>query len=91
MVMGAAPLAGEPGSHLAAFEAAGMTVVNILDAGGHFQLGLVQQAGQPPILAGGDLPIDQEAQAFFKGKRLQVRLGQLLLQRLGHAEEVKSA
>ena len=60
------PLTGGQAEHQRLIQPAWVAIVDILDTGALPQLRLVQAGLQPAVLPGGDLPIDQQAQAFFE-------------------------
>ncbi len=53
------------------------------------QPGQVEQSGAPPVIAAGHFSLHQQAQTLFKAQAAHGRLGQLLLQRIAHAAEVR--
>ena len=64
-----------------------MAIIDILDTGGLPELGLVQTGLEPSVLPGGDFPIDQQAQAFFKASLSALGHLGLLQERLIHAHQ----
>ena len=62
--------------------------VQILNGGGESQAGGFQAVVEAPVIEGGHLAIDQEAEALLEREICQVRAAQLFRESLGHGGEL---
>jgi hypothetical protein len=66
----------------------GSSVINVLDRGLKFKLGLLEETFEAMILLPNPLTIHEDAEAFIKGKIMERGLLQLFFKPLGHSEEL---
>ena len=84
------PIAGDQLLEQATIETPDGAQVDILDDGSLAQGRELEPGDQPLVLTRGDLALEQQRQALLEGKRLDVGLAALLVERLGHAGEAKA-
>ena len=70
-------------------EPARVSVINVLQAGGDFELGRVEAPGEGAVFLPGPLPFDQQAQPSFKIQLGDLGLAALFFQGLGHAVQAQ--
>lgn len=70
VLLEANPVAAGKVRHLPLIQSATGSVIDVLDAGFLFELGCLQQPGQPPILPMEGFPVDDEPDALFEGQAL---------------------
>src|SRR4051794_15146227 len=78
-------------AHDGAVETAWRAIVDVFDASWSLQARLAEPALQRPVLSPVPLPIDEQAEPFFKAELVDVGLLHLLLQGLGHAAHAHGA
>ena len=81
------PLTACQGAHEGPIDPPGVTVVDILHTGVEAQLGGLEQAREPAVVAVEDLLIEQQAEALLERQFFDGGLSQLLLEGRGHAGE----
>ena len=64
-----------------------MAIVDVFDTSRLAQLGFLQPRFEPPVIALGQLAVDQQAQTFFEAQLADVSHVHLLHERLVHAVE----
>lgn len=84
VVMALDPLGTTKLIDLCSFEAPRMAIVDILQCGRHFQLGMMKPGGQCPVIPPKALSFDEQGQTLFKVQLGDVGLSALFLQRLSH-------
>src|SRR3972149_3637454 len=89
ILMAADPVAGAQARQLRTVKTAASAEVQVLDGSAFLELRELQQASEPPVLAVGDLALDQKPEAIFEGEALGAGLGHLLGERGGHAVELQ--
>ena len=72
-----------------AIEAALHAKVDVFDTGGVAEPGDLEEPGEPPILAGELLPLEDEGEAILEGESGHIRDAGLFLEGLGHTGEAK--
>ena len=85
----AEPLAGGQLGDEAAIQTARRGVVEVLQAGAVLELGLAQAGLQAAILAQGQFPVHEQAEALLEAQGVDVGQVELLAQRGGHAGETQ--
>jgi hypothetical protein len=70
---------------LSAFESAGMAVIDVLEGGRDFELGLLEAGDQRPVGSPQPLPLHQQRQTLFEVQIEDVGIAALFLQGLDHA------
>src|SRR6516225_8193836 len=84
------PLAGSETGHHGLVQAAGMSIVDIFDAGRLPEFGLTQTRRQAPGVPFRQRAVDQEPEAFLKAERRDVRHLELLDQCMVHTGQFQS-
>jgi len=72
-----------------AVEAAGRAEVEVLDAGGHVELGDLEKPGEAAVVAEGDLALEQKSESVLEGEGVEIGHEELLLEGLGHPGEAE--
>ena len=86
----AQPAPGGEGEDEGLVESAGVTEVDVLDAGvGVAQLRAAQSIGHAPVVTHGGFAVDEQAEALLERERLAGGGLELLGQRAGHAEALE--
>ena len=78
ILMATYPVAGTQARQLRTVKTAASAKVQVLEGSALLELRELQQASEPPVLAVGDLALDQQAEAIFEGEALCAGLGHLL-------------
>lgn len=83
------PVARGEVQHEPFVESAPGAIVEVFEGGRLAQLRLVQPCLQPPVVALGCFPVDEQAKPLFEGERVDVRGLELLAQCACHAREAE--
>src|SRR3989304_516594 len=83
------PVAGTQARQLRPVKTAASAEIEVFKGSALLELCELQQTREPPVLAVGDLALDQQAEAIFEGQALGAGLGHLLAQRGGHTVELQ--
>src|SRR3989304_3573815 len=89
ILMATYPVAGAQACQLRTVKTAASAEIQVFEGSAFLELGELQQASEPAVLAVGDLALDQQAEAVFEGQALGAGLGHLLAQRGGHTVELQ--
>jgi len=79
------PLAGLERCYESSVKASWVAIIDIFHGGALTELGLSEAGFEVAVLPLGDLPVGHQAQALFKGKRVDIRHLHLFFQGFDHA------
>jgi hypothetical protein len=88
--MAADPLTGRQRLDERTIEFSCRSVVEVLDRGGRFQMGLTQARGIGPVLPPQVLGVDEQSQTLFEAEAVHLGIFQLCLKRIGQAVQLKT-
>ena len=83
------PLAAGEAQDEGSLQSSRASEVEVLNGGLKMELGHLEEPGEAPVVAEGDLPFQEEGQTVVEGEALDVGHAHLFFQGLGHAGEAE--